>query len=399
MRICFVSDQSFPPRGGEGISTQNFSLGLRKKGHRVVVLTSKPKDPLVIEKIKIYRFPSIPIFWGKGYFGIPLLKDILFILKKEKIEIVQINTATYLGWQALKGAKKMRIPVVLGFHAQIENVIPPYFPSLPFTFSRKVVRNWFSYFYQKGDLVIVPSHFAAKILQKYTHNSSEAFTVISNGLDLKKFNPQRINQKRKEEFKRKYSLKDGEFIILYVGRLTYEKNIPYLFKIMKSLKERRREFPGINRIKLVIVGEGFLKNQLKKKGEKTGLKENIIFTGFIREEDLLYTYDCADIFILPSFAELQSISTLEAMAMKNVIMVAKSTENAAQELVKEGVNGYTFSLENPEDAVEKILKIFHNEKLKKQMQEESFKMVQEHNMKESILKLEEIYQKLIGRTG
>jgi len=393
MRVCFVSDQSFPSMGGEGISTQNFSLALRKRGHKVIMLTSRPKDPPVVKEIKIYRFFSIPISMSKdkGYFGFPTLKEILFILKKEKIEIIQINTATYLGWQTLRGARKLGIPVVLGFHTQIENVIPPHFSSLVFYVPRKITEGWFSYFYRKGNLVITPSYFAAQILQRYTHNSHNSFKVISNGVNLEKFNPQKINQKKEKKFKRKYSLEDSKFIILYVGRLDYEKNVPYLFKIMKSLKEKRENFFGI---KLLIVGKGFLENELKKKRKKIGMERKIIFTGFLKEDDLLCAYACADIFILPSLAELQSISTLEAMAMKNVIMVAKSKENAGQELVKEGINGYTFSLKNPEDAAQKILKIFHDEKFKKEMQEESLKMVQEHNMEVSISKLEKIYGKL-----
>jgi len=398
MRACFVSDQSFPSMGGEGISTENFSLALRKRGHKVIVLTSRPKNPPVVKEIKIYRFFSIPIPGGrnKGYFGFPSLKEILFILKKEKIEIIQINTSTYLGWQTLRGAKKLGIPVVLGFHTQIENVIPPHFSLLIFYVPRKITEGWFSYFYQKGNLVITPSYFAAQILQRYTHNSHNSFKVISNGVNLEKFNHQKINQKKEEKFKEKYSLEDSKFIILYVGRLDYEKNIPYLFKIMKSLKEKEEKSFGI---KLVVVGRGFLENELKKKRKKLGMEREIIFTGYLKENDLLCAYACADTFILPSLAELQSISTLEAMAMKNVIMVAKSKENAGQELVKEEINGYTFSLKNPEDAAEKILKIFYDKKLKKEMQEESLKMVQKHNMKVSILKLEEIYLKLINGYG
>ena len=78
-------------------------------------------------------------------------------------------------------------------------------------------------------------------------------------------------------------------------------------------------------------------------------------------------YFCADIFILPSFYELQSIATLEAMAMRNALLIVKNEENAVQELVKEGVNGYTFNLRDVGEVVDKIIKILSDKKLKESM--------------------------------
>jgi len=125
------------------------------------------------------------------------------------------------------------------------------------------------------------------------------------------------------------------------------------------------------------------------------MEHRVILTGPLRDEDLLCAYAEADVFILPSFTELQSIATLEAMAMKNVIMVGRSEESAAQELVEEGLNGYTFSLRDPHDAACKIHTIFSNEKLKKEMQEKSFRMAQEHDIQKSVSRLEEVYGRLI----
>jgi len=181
----------------------------------------------------------------------------------------------------------------------------------------------------------------------------------------------------------------GLSVLLYTGRLNYEKNISYLLRIMQALKERK------GRVKLLIVGEGNLKNRLQSKMARLGIKREVIFTGFLKEKDLLCAYACADIFILSSFYELQSIATLEAMAMRRAILIGRSKENAAQELVKEGANGYTFSLEDPGEAVEKINRILSHEKLKKSMQEKSYQMIQAHQIEKSISKLEKIYENLI----
>jgi len=384
MKICFVSDQSFPSRGGEGISTQNFCLGLKEKGDEIVLFTSRVKNPPSVREIKIYRFFSIHISKERGYLTFPFLKKIIYILKKEKIDIVHINLSTYLGWQALRGAKKLGIPVVLGFHVQVGNVISPSIFLVPF---KKIIEKWFSYFYKKGNTIVTPSFFAKRILcNKY---NLKYVDVVSNGIDLNRFNPDRVDIENIKNFKKKYSLNDSS-VLIYVGRLAPEKNVCYLLKIMECLKKMEKE------IKLLIVGKGKLKKRIEKEIKNLGMNKEIILAGYLEDMNLLCAYSCADIFILPSFNELQSIATLEAMSMKNAILVGEFKENAAQELVKEGINGYTFSLSEPCDAAEKIHKILSCNKLKRDMQENSSKMVQEHDIQRSILKLRGIYKELVG---
>jgi len=381
MRVCFSSDQSFPPLGGEGISTENFCVRLAERGHSVVVLTSKVKNFSPVKEIKINRFFAFHFPAGNNYLAFPSFKEVLFILKRERIEIIQINEPSYLGWQALRAAKRLKIPVVLGFHSQVGNILPFY----DFFFLTKLLEGWFSYFFERGDLMVAPSHFAARICRKYTDRPIQ---VVSNGIDLEKFNPERVSLQEEKEFREKYLLEDFS-ILLYVGRLGHEKNLGYLLRIMHSLRKK-------SKIKLLIAGRGILEEELKEKVKKLRMEESIIFTGYLEKKDLLCVYLCADIFILSSFCELQSIATLEAMAMKNAILIARNEENAAQELVREGINGYTFDLKDPGEAVEKIIRIVSDEKLKRSMQDESFKMIQNHNIKRSISKLEKIYESLVN---
>jgi len=341
MRICFVSDQTFPSVGGEGVSTQNFSQELRKKRHVVIIITSRTKEPflMVVEGIEIYRFFSISLPREKGHFAFVSSKKIFSILKRERIEIIQINLPTYLGWQALRGAKKLGIPVVLGFHVQVGNVLPP---QLPWFLMEKAVESWFSHFYNRGDLIVVPSHFAGRIARNYTHRPIQ---VISNGIDLDCFSARRASLEDRMKFRESYELGRSP-ALLYVGRLSYEKNPGYLIEIVGSLLKKRSE------VKLLMVGGGILKDKLKEKIARHGLKNAIILTGYLRGK--------------------------------------------AQELVKEGVNGYTFSLDDPQDASDKIENILGNEKLKRSMQEESYRMVQAHSLERSVSRLENIYKSLIS---
>lgn len=141
----------------------------------------------------------------------------------------------------------------------------------------------------------------------------------------------------------------------------------------------------------MIVGEEGLRNELESRSMRLGIKREVIFTGFLKEKDLLRAYACADIFVSPSLCEVQSI---EAMIMRKVVLIGRSKENTAQELVKEGVNGYTFSLRDSEEAVEKINRIISDVKLRESMEKESHQMIQVHRIEKSVSMLEKIYESL-----
>jgi len=382
MRICIVSDQTFPAWGGEGVATQNLCRKLSQRGHYILLLTSNVPHPPEVEGIDIVRFPSFFIP-RKGYFSIAFFPKIISILKNKNIQIVHVNLPTFLGWQALLAARHLDIPKVAGFHVQVGNVIP--FSSFCFSLLSKLLEIWFSYFYRSFNLLISPSNLGKIILSRYCPGKVE---VVSNGVDLSIFNLSVVSSQEGKKFRDKFNL-GREFFLLYVGRLSREKNVGYLLQIIRSLKKKNVK------VKLVVVGEGELKNNLKKKSCATGLDDTVIFTGFLPDKELLCAYKEADIFILPSFYELQSIVVLEAMAMGNAILVGDSNQNAARELVKEGKNGYLFSLENPEDAAEKIKLILSSDKLRKSFQETSLRLVKEHDIEKSISKIEKFYHQLL----
>jgi len=382
MKVCMVSDQVFPAVGGEGIVTQNLCIRLSQRGHKVIILTSRVPHPPKIKDIEVIRFPAFSIP-QKGYFATALWYQISSILKKRKIQIVHVNLPTFLGWQSFLAARKLDIPRIAGFHVQVGNVIPYDLP--PFSFLKKLVELWFSYFYGLADFLISPSNLGKKILSRYLSGKVE---VISNGVDLGIFNLDAVSLKEGKRFREKFRLKDSPFL-LYVGRLSREKNVGYLLKIMQILT--KKNFP----VKLLIVGEGELKVLLQKKTFSMSLDKKVIFAGYLPERELLCAYKEADIFILPSLFELQSMVVVEAMAMGKPILVGRSSQSAACEMVKEGVNGYTFDLRDPLDAAEKVESILSNFSLKESMQKASLRIARDHDIQISISKVEDIYRRLL----
>ncbi len=382
MRICVVSDQAFPAWGGEGIVTQNLCRKLSERGHQVLFLTAKVPYPSLVKNIEVIRFSSIFIP-QKGHFAMVLFSRIIPILKERKIQIIQVNLPTFLGWQSFLAAKKLNIPLVAGFHVQTGNLLPYNLPGC--FFLEKLITLWFSHFYKKADLLISPSNLGEKIV---SHYSSSRVEVVSNGMDFSIFSSNDISLGEREEFRKKFGLENSPFL-LYVGRLSKEKNICYLLQIMRVLKEKN------SNLMLLIVGKGKLEGALQKKTRSMGLDKKVIFVGFLTGNNLLCAYKEADVFILPSLVELQGMVVLEAMAMRKAVLIGKSSQSAARELVQEGINGYAFDLEDPCDAAEKIHFIISQPALKESMQKASLKIAQAHNIKISISKIEQLYHQLL----
>lgn len=385
MRICVVSDQAFPAQGGEGIATQNLCIRLARRGHRVLFLTSKvPHPPRMKENIEVVRFPGVG-FFQKGYFALTSAHRIVPIFEQTRPQIVHVNLPTLLGWQSFLAAEKLSIPKVSGFHVQVGNVVP--YEVFPLFCLRYAVELWFSYFYRRADVLLSPSHLGKKILSGYSPDSR--IEVVSNGVDVSVFNPHNVSKEKAERFREKFNLGKSS-LLLYVGRLSREKNVFYLLEVMKILNSK---YPSI---KLLVVGRGELTGLFLRRAQAVGVEGSVVFAGFVSSEDLLCAYREADIFILPSLYELQSIVTLEAMAMGCAVLIGGSDQSAACELVEEGVNGYIFDLDNPHHAAQKILLVLSNPDLKRSMQQGSLRMAGEHHIEKSVSRVEKLYGEFIG---
>lgn len=103
----------------------------------------------------------------------------------------------------------------------------------------------------------------------------DKINVIPNGINLTNFN----GIERDYEFRRQYAM-DNEKIILYVGRLVYEKGIQHLISAMPKILQ------GYNDVKLVIAGKGGMLDDLKAQAEAMGIANKVYFTGYLNSKQV-----------------------------------------------------------------------------------------------------------------
>jgi glycogen(starch) synthase len=169
------------------------------------------------------------------------------------------------------------------------------------------------------------------------------------------------------QFRRKFALPE-EKIILFVGRLVYEKGIHVLVNAIPKVLEKANA-------KLIIVGNGYMKDQLSGLVGRIGLGHKVMFTGFVDDDTLRKLQMCADVSVVPSLFEPFGIVALEAMAAKSPVVV--SDTGGLSEIVEHEVSGVKAYVDNPDSLAWGITKVLTDDKYADWLRTNAYKRIQE----------------------
>jgi len=379
LNIAIVCDGVTSTTAGSFISTLRFSEILRKRGHKVIFITSKnsgEKNISYHNKIKVYRFFSVllPKTEGQLYISFPTISQIKNVLIKEKIDIVHIMIPTPSAVLAVKATKSCSTGKRKTSVARAK-----LYPGKGIIKINDIFYKYMVWIYKNADIIICPSKFAERALTK--RNPEIKTIVISNGVDVSKF--KRIDAM---PFLKKFKIPVDYKKLVFVGRLHPEKRVDTLIKAMTYILKEYKKAHAI------IVGPGHMQNSLEKLSKRLGVEKSVTFCGIVSDEELKMVYSSGDIFVLPSLAELEGMAVLESMSCRNPILVANSKESASVDFV-DG-NGFLFKPKNPKDLAKKALILLKDEKLRKSMAQKSFENSRNYDINKSIDKLERVYYSL-----
>jgi glycogen(starch) synthase len=191
----------------------------------------------------------------------------------------------------------------------------------------------------------------------------------------------------REAFRAKFALPE-EKIVLYVGRLVYEKGIHVLINAVPKVLGR------VN-AKFIIVGSGYMKEQLLNIVRSMRLEHKVLFMGFVDDETLLRLQKCADVSVVPSLFEPFGIVALEAMAAKSPVVV--SDTGGLSEIVDHDATGFKAYPNNPESLAWGITKILIDENYRNYIRENAHRKVQEKYDWEKIAQqTKQVYKAVLG---
>lgn len=380
---------------------KEFSDGLAQSGHKVFVVT--PFDTRLNRQGDLFKIITYKYIWPdklhllgysrtmeaditlrkRTFLLIPFMVffgtiGLIKIIREEKIDIINAHWIVPNGLMAMIASIVTKVPYVI---------------TIPGTDA---------YLASKYKLIGLVARLIAGCSSAIVSNSSmnlqkilklgvnpKIQTVLSYPVDTTKFKPKAGDF---EFLRGRYNLKKQDLIILAVGRLVYKKGYDYLIKAIKKLKNTR--------VKLLIAGEGDLKDKWQGLAEDLKLEDNVLFVGNIKRDEIVDYYNFADIMVAPSIIDEEGnvdggpVASFESMACGKPQIVTDVLGVASE--MKDGANGFIVPQKNVEALRKALDKLIKSSDLREKMGRANVELVRNEISTKSIgKKYTELFQKII----
>jgi len=381
----------FPPRVIGGISPHVFYLSksLAKNGVRVHVVTCdfpgasahETIDGVEVYRVDSYKNPSPDFATWVYLMNLNMQKEAAAIAAKldEKVDVFHAHD--WLVATAGIGLKHVfRKPLLVtmhsteigrrdGIHTGTEKMIGE-------------TEAWLTYEAWK---VICCSQYMVSHVKWAFGVPDDKLVMVPNGVNMQVYED--IRKQDLRPFRTAFALPE-EKLVLFVGRLVYEKGAQVLINAIPKILEK------VN-AKFVIVGSGYMKDQLSTIVRSMGMENKVLFTGFVDEETLLKLQCCADVSVVPSLFEPFGIVALEAMAAKSPVVV--SDTGGLGEIVEHDITGVKVYPNSTESLAWGITKALTDEKYRNSLRENAYKRIQEKYDWDKIAQhTKQIYEGVLG---
>ena len=365
MRIAFFADSYKPYISGVTISIETLTAELRALGHRVYIFA--PSYPGYVDLDQdVIRFPSIPTTYPKFRISIPYLKNI------PEVDVIHSHTPFQTGLLARYLARKKKIPLVYTFHTLFTRYMH-YAAFLPEKFSKLAMTSYLRMFCRRTDLIITPSEMSKRVLRKWKINQN--CIVVPTGIAI----PQQV---RNGAARTKLGIPQDAKVLVYLGRISLEKNIPFILEAFEKLRNEN--------IFLLLIGGGPMLAELKQRHIK-----NVIFAGELPHDAAVECLSAGDIFVFASKTETQGLLLAEAKAAG--LPIVSLFAGGLVDTVQSGVDGY-LTERNITSFVAHVDRLLIDDGLRKKMGAAALLDAKERFRSHTIAKrMESIYNSLIKK--
>lgn len=344
MKVLFFTP-CFPPIIN-GVSTTYLHTvrELKELGHDVNVVTPVNEAPDEYFGAKVWKIPGFLLPFNSYCHSEYLdIYESYSIISKFRPDIIHVCAPTWVQMGVLGWSKWYDIPTVLCYHTNVPECVKHY--------GLGIVGDVLSWIFWKivqvsqnrATLTLVNSHSMAQELRD--HGVVNEIQLWGRGVDTRLFHPSKASQAMRQ---RLMPGKPKEFLLTYVGRLSPEKNLEFLAKVLCDSRLK-------GRVHLALVGDGPNKKDLEE--AFSGLKGSVTFTGFLTGEDLAAAYASSDAFIFPSEVETLGLVAVEAMA--NGIPVIGVNARGVAITVKHEETGYLYEPGSVDSCVSSITRLMN----------------------------------------
>lgn len=364
IRVCLVSDTVYDLNGVSRF-IQDFAKEAKnfEKDFNVVTSTKKKHYENIsnIHNIKPIFSMKMP-FYKSLDLVIPNFFKIKRKIKELNPDLLHISTPGTVGLCALISAKFLKIPVVGIYHTDFPSYM---YENTKSKFIKRVTKSFLKLFYKNFKALFSRSNEYLEIIHKELEFEKKDLHILKAGIDISKFD---------KSFKDKtiwkdYKVDENLFIALYIGRISYEKNIDKLIDIWGKQK--------LENSQLILVGDdeiGLNKKQLEK--------ENIFLLGRKQKEELSRIYASSDCFIFPSTTDTLGQVVMEAMSSGLPVIV--TNKGGPKTFVKEEM-GFIIDINKNEELIDAIKELSKKDEVYKKRSAKAYLYMRDKSISHSFL--------------
>ena len=381
LRILIGADTFWPQINGAATFIARLAAGLAERGHDVHIVAPSYSNKKLGQMVETHEGQKMTLhrLYSWRWLGHPWLRFSLpwrirrnsaIILDRVKPDVIHFQSHIIIGRGMTIEGSKRGIRMVGTNHFMPENLLD-HARIIPRFMREKAIRmGWdaAARSFIRAERVTTPTRRAADYLEENT--SVRNVIAVSCGINADGYNG---NLEPKPEN-----------LVVFLGRLAEEKQIDKLIRAVAILD------PALD-AKLEIVGGGELEGKLRALVASLGLEDRVTLTGFVEQAQLRDALQRGSVFAMPSIAELQSISTMEAMASGLPVVAANAM--ALPHLVHDGENGFLFEPGNVEDLAAKLTQVLTmpaDELLK--FKKGSLSIVAAHDIQRTLDTFESLYR-------
>ncbi len=328
MRIGMMADAYKPYVSGITNYIDLNKRYLEKAGHDVYVFTFSEPDHEDDEP-RVIRSPGLPLADTGFYLSLRYSREAKKLL--QSMDVVHVHHPFLSGRLALHYCRPHKIPIVFTNHTRYDLYAQAYLPMLPGEVSEGLLRAYMPSFCEAVNLVISPSPGMEKILRQLEVESH--IEIVPNGVELERFI-------QAEPLSRAdYGFEEDDILLIYTGRLGPEKNLEYLLQAFAGVSQ------ALENVRLLLVGDGPLKEDLQELAGELQLISSVQFTGMIPYDKMPGYLAMCNAFVTASVTEVHPLSVIEAMAAGLPVMGIHSP--GVGDTVEDGITGFLSTEELP----------------------------------------------------
>ena len=325
MRIALFTETFLPKVDGIVTRLRHTVDQLQRAGDRVLVIA--PEGGITEYKgAKVHGVSGFPLpLYPELKLAVPR-PTLRPVLEDFQPDLIHIVNPAMLGLGGLYYANALKLPLIASYHTHL----PQYLQHYGLGMFEEVLWGLLRSIHNQAQLNLCTS---TAMVKELTDHGIERTDLWQRGVDTEMFQPHLASQKMRSRLSQGHP--DAP-LLLYVGRLSPEKEIEQIRPVLEAIPNAR----------LALVGDGPHRQALEEHFADTPTH----FVGYLQGLELASAFASADAFLFPSRTETLGLVLLEAMAAGCPVVAAGT--GGITDIVEDGVNGYLFDPESPNGAIE-----------------------------------------------